>query len=82
VLLAISGGDIAKRGLVDGRAEIGERDFALRVVNTSGTIEAGFVTQEIFRGLARMLDQLQGLNDIAQNRSILTEGCARDQENK
>jgi hypothetical protein len=29
-----------------------------------------------------MLDQLQGLNDIAQNRSILTEGCARDQENK
>jgi hypothetical protein len=29
-----------------------------------------------------MIDQLQGLNDVAQNGSVLSEGGAGDEENK
>jgi len=82
VLFAIGAGDIAERGLVDGRAEIGERDFSVGKVKASRAIETSLVAQEIFSSLARMIDQLQGLNDVAQNGSVLSEGGAGDEENK
>jgi hypothetical protein len=82
VLFAIGAGDITERGVVDGRAEFGEGNFALSEINTSRTIEADLVAQGIFGGLARMLGQLQRLNDVAENRPVLTEGGAGNEEDK
>ena len=74
MVFLVGASDVAERGVVNGRGEIGKRNFALSEGVGRRSEQAGLCTHGMLRGVLDVVGYLKGLSTVAENGASLAEG--------